>query len=508
MSQNAILQKVEDLFSQGLPQPLGNYLAGKWQKPLQPSGQIPISSPANLDWSLAPVPFSYSDVDTAVFESAKAQRVWALVGYEKRIAVLKAFRSELEKRKELIAKLISFEIGKPYKEALGEASALLTKIDVTIEHGLELIKTSKVDIPGGAVGEIHFRPIGPLVVIGPFNFPVHLSNGHIIPALLVGNTVILKPSEKAPYCAQVYAEAAHAAGFPSGVFTLLQGDAEVATRLIRHTAVKGVLATCSYEVGTKILRTLSDQTQKIVALEMGGKNAAIINSDVKDLNKVAANLIESSFLTTGQRCTALSRAYVIGNRIDELCELVHQRTKELVISHPFDTDPEPYMGPLVSGAARDNFLKYHHIAVSEGAEVVMRPKPLETKALLTGKKLHRGYYVNPSIHRLSKWSASSTYQTHEIFGPDLFFAPASSLDDAIEAANSTPYGLSFSYFGERKEDYDYVADRIHAGLIYFNKPTVGASGRLPFGGWGHSGNFRPAGLFSIYSSAQSQARIY
>lgn len=502
-----LLPNLKDVLGDEVPKPLGNYFGGKWVQTSPASGSIQVQSPANLDWTLPAVSFAYSDIDAAVSEAVKAQREWALTSFEQRIAVLKAFRSELEKRKELIGKLISLEIGKPYKEGLSEAATLLSKIDVTIEHGLELIKTTSVSMPGGGAAEMHYRPIGVLAVIGPFNFPVHLSNGHIIPALLVGNAVILKPSEKAPYCAQVYMEAAHAAGFPRGVLSLLQGDGEVASRLVRHTGIHGVLATCSYEVGTKILRTLADQTQKIVALEMGGKNAAIVNSDVKDLDKVAVALIESSFLTTGQRCTALSRVYVIGKRIDELCDLVHSRAKELVISHPFDTNPEPYMGPLVTAGARDNFLKYHTIAMSEGAEVIMRPKALEAKALFTGKKLGRGYYVNPSIHRVAAWSSSSTYQTHEIFGPDLFFAPASSLDDAIAAANSTNYGLSFSYFGESKDDYLYVADRIKAGLVYFNRPTVGASGRLPFGGWGHSGNFRPAGLFAIYASSQAQARI-
>ncbi len=489
------------------PKFLGSYIGGGWVLPTAANGSFTVNSPANLDWSLPPVSFSYKDVDTAVGEAERAQRDWALLPMATRIDAVRAFRVELEKRKDQIAKLISFEIGKPYKESLTEAGALLSKIDVTIEHGLELIRATAVDMPGGAKAEMHYRPIGVLAVIGPFNFPVHLSNGHIIPALLVGNAVILKPSEKAPYCAQLYMEAAHAAGFPKGVISLLHGDAEVATRLVRHTDIKGVLATCSYEVGTKILRTLADQTQKIVALEMGGKNAAIINSDVQDLDKVAAALIESSFLSTGQRCTALSRVYVIGNRLDELCDKVHMRAKELVISHPFDTNPEPFMGPLVTAGSRENFLKYHSIAMSEGAEVIMRPKALETKALLTGKKLPKGFYVNPSIHRVESWSSDSTYQTHEIFGPDLFFAPASSIDDAIAATNSTPYGLSFSFFGERKEDYLYVADRVNAGLVYFNKPTVGASGRLPFGGWGHSGNFRPAGLFAIYASSQAQARI-
>jgi succinylglutamic semialdehyde dehydrogenase len=503
-----LLLSVKDVLGFEAPKFLGSYFAGRWHLPVAANGVIEVHSPANLDWALAPVSFSYRDVDLAVDEAQRAQRDWALQPMETRIAAIRAFKAELEKRKDQIAKLISFEIGKPYKESLGEAGALLSKIDVTIEHGLELIKSSKVDMPGGGTAEMHYRPIGVLAVIGPFNFPVHLSNGHIIPALLVGNTVILKPSERAPYCAQLYMEAAHAAGLPKGVLSMLHGDPELATRLIRHTGIRGVLATCSYEVGTKILRTLADQTQKIVALEMGGKNAAIVDSNVTDLDKVASALIESSFLTTGQRCTALSRVYVIGDHLDELCDLVHRRAKDLVISHPFDVSPEPFMGPLVSGASRENFLKYHNIAMSEGAEVIMRPKALETKALLTGKKLPKGFYVNPSIHRVASWSASSTYQTHEIFGPDLFFAPASSLDDAIAAANSTDYGLSFSYFGEKKEDYLYVADRVQAGLIYFNRPTVGASGRLPFGGWGHSGNFRPAGLFAIYSSSQAQARIF
>jgi succinylglutamic semialdehyde dehydrogenase len=402
--------------------------------------------------------------------------------------------------------VMSVEMGKILDESIAETALLQKKIDVTIEDGLELVRTRTLDIPGQGQSEIHFRPKGVLAIIGPFNFPVHLSNGHIIPALLTGNVVILKPSEKVPYSAQIYAEAAEAAGFPPGVFQLLQGNHETATRLLRHTGVHGVLATCSFDVGVKIQKELAHNPEKIVALEMGGKNAAVVLEDAP-VEATAKALIQSSFLTTGQRCTALSRVYVAPGVIDALVKRVHELAKELVITQPFEEEPKPFMGPLVSSYSKENFLRYSALAESEGAEAVMRPKSLEGVSRLNRKPIPTGHYVTPSIHRLKSWNAKSSYQSHEIFGPDLFFCPVKDLDEAIAATNASKYGLVSSVFGGSREMFDYAADRIDCGLVYWNRATIGASGKLPFGGWKASGNHRPAGLFAIYQSTQAQARI-
>ena len=485
---------------------LGSFVNGAWRIPDRPSAQWGVKSPANFEWVLPDILASKEYVEESVQSANRAYADWKRLTIEKRISFLNKFGEELLKRKEMLAKVMAIEVGKPLDECLVEAQVLKAKIDITIEEAIKLVKTQKLDLGAGGRGEIHYRPKGVLAVIGPFNFPTHLSNGHIIPALMMGNVCILKPSEKTPYSAQLYMEAAEAAGFPAGVLQMLQGDADIASRLVGNSGIDGVLATTSYEVGAKIQKKLAEKTEKIVALEMGGKNAAIVWEGA-DVDQVAKDLIQSSFLTTGQRCTALSRVYVHPSLKDELIEKTHILAKDLIINHPFAESPKPYMGPIISAQARDKFLRYSDIAVSEGAESIMRPKKLEGMTRKNESELPEGYYVSPSIHYVKEANPKSSYQMHEIFGPDIFFCEARELDEAISNVNSTNFGLSFSFFGGDETLFHKVADEVEGGLCYWNRPTTGASSKLPFGGWKRSGNHWPAGLFAIYASTQVQTRL-
>jgi succinylglutamic semialdehyde dehydrogenase len=484
----------------------GSFVDGQWRLPRLPHGNWEIVSPANFEWGLPPASFSFEDGNEAVAAAQRAFRGWKALSMGARIDLVRRFGEELNKRAEELGRIISVEVGKPYDEAKAEADLLLNKIQVTIEHALPLVSPQVVDLASSGIGELHWRPRGILVVIGPFNFPVHLSHGHIVPALLMGNVCILKPSERSPYSAQLYMEAAEAAGFPKGVLQLVQGNGLMASNLIRNSDIDGVLATCSYDIGSKIQKDLSDRPEKVIALEMGGKNAALV-WEAGDIDGTAEALIRSAFLTTGQRCTGLSRVYVKRAQLKELVAAVHARAKELIISHPFDTDPKPFMGPLISAAAKERFLHYATIAEGEGAEIIMRPKSLGSSARQSRRPLPQGHYVTPSLTVVNGWDVKSTYQNHEIFGPDMFFCPVDSLEEGINAVNSSYYGLAFSFFGGDQKTFNHVADQIDCGLVYWNRPTVGASARLPFGGWKHSGNQRPAGIFAIYAAAQVQARI-
>jgi succinylglutamic semialdehyde dehydrogenase len=193
--------------------------------------------------------------------------------------------------------------------------------------------------------------------------------------------------------------------------------------------------------------------------------------------------------------------------MEALVEKVHARAKELVISQPFDEDPKPFMGPLISATAKERFLRYNTIAESEGAELIMRPKALEGATRQNRKPLPPGHYVSPAINVVSKWDSRSAYQTHEILGPDIFFCKVESLEEGVAAINSAGYGLVSSLYGGDEQIFKEAADSIEAGLIYWNRGTVGGNARLPFGGWKKSGNHRPAGLFAIYSTSQVQVRV-
>lgn len=484
----------------------GSWVAGRWSKPLRSSGSWEAVSPANLDWALPTVSYSFDHVAEAVEAGRLAFASWAQLPQAARTTALLKFGEELGKRADLLARLVAVETGKPFDEALGEVSLLQNKIKVTIEDALPLVATQAVDLGPQGKGQVRWLPKGVLVVIGPFNFPVHLAHGHIVPALLTGNACIFKPSEKTPYVSQVYMEAAEAAGLPTGVLQLVQGTGEIATRLIRHPGVDGVLATCSYEVGVKIRKELVDNPEKIIALEMGGKNGALVTAGA-DPEAVTAALIRSAFLTAGQRCTALSRVYVHRPLLDTILTRVHAAAKELVVSHPFDEDPKPFMGPLISAAAKEKFLRYSTIAEGEKAETVMRPKALEGATRMNRKPLPTGHYVSPSIHLVSTWSETSAYQTHELFGPDLFFCPIDDPMEGLKALNATRYGLVASVFTPDHKLFDELATRVECGLVYHNRATVGASAKLPFGGWKRSGNHRPAGLHAIFSTVQAQSRI-
>jgi succinylglutamic semialdehyde dehydrogenase len=325
-----------------------------------------------------------------------------------------------------------------------------------------------------------------MAVIGPFNFPGHLPNGHIVPALATGNTVVFKPSEKAPIVGQIMAECFQEAGFPAGVFNLLQGEKEVGRRLCVHEEVNGVLFTGSYEVGTRIKQDTLLQHWKLLALEMGGKNSAIVWRDT-DLDFAVHETLFGAYVTCGQRCSATSRVIVHASLVQAFVERFHDRAKAFAIGHPLEN---PFMGPLVEAASVDRYMKFLGIASRESCEIVMRGKALELP--------YKGHYVTPSICVVQDSSVEaarkSVYQQTELFGPNVAVSTTDDLDHAIALANVTQYGLVASVFTRDHAVYEKCWDGLEAGLINWNRTTVGASSRLPFGGLKKSGNHFPTAL--------------
>jgi len=485
----------------------GSYVNGVWKTHLRPSGSWESVSPANIDWALPPVSFCFDDVNECVEAGKKAFKTWSKLPLDTRIKFIKSFGQELRKRSEMLAKILSFETGKPLSESLSETDLLQTKINGTLDYALKLISNQDLDLGSQGRAQISYRAKGLFVVMGPFNLALSLPHGHIIPALVTGNVCIFKPSEKTPYSAHLYMEAAEAAGLPAGVLQLIQGQAETGIRLVRDTEIDGVFATCTFDVGARIQKECSEKPQRTTVLQMGAKNAAIVWKGA-DIEATAEALIKSAFMTTGQRCTALPRVYVEKKLMPEIVNRVHEMAKELVVSHPFDTDPAPFMGPLISSVAKERFFRYIGIAESENAESIMRSKSLEGMTRLSRKPIPVGHYVTPSIHLVDKWNAKSPYQTHEIFGPDICFCPIESLEEGIACVNGTGYGLAFSLFGADEKTFHHTADQIETGLVYWNRGTVGSLSRLPFGGWKKSGNNRPGALFSVYATTQVQTRVF
>lgn len=465
----------------------GDYIGGEFRFATDPQGEWVVRSPAELKDELAKITYSYGHVDLAVDAARNAFSSWRKVPLENRCALLRQYQSVLKRRAEEGAELIARETGKPLWESKTEVSSMINKIDITLTDSLEAVRDRRIEnILPGTTGVWTHRPLGVCAVIGPFNFPGHLPNGHIVPALMTGNTVVFKPSEKAPLVGQWMAECFQEAGFPAGVFNLLQGEKEVGRRLCIHEGVAAVLFTGSYEVGTRIKQDTLLQHWKLLALEMGGKNAAIVCADT-DLEYAVHEALVGAFLSCGQRCSATSRVLVAHELYDQFVERFHERAKSFKIGHPL----EPvFMGPLIDASSVDRCLKFANIASRDGYEVVMRGKSIEPG--------HKGYYVTPTVAVRRDFSADqarkSVFFQSELFAPFISITGFGSVAEAIDLANNSQFGLVASVFTPDRAVFEKCVEDLEVGLVNWNRATVGASSRLPFGGLKKSGNFFPTAV--------------
>ncbi|MFM2152242.1 MAG: hypothetical protein RL199_677 [Pseudomonadota bacterium] len=467
---------------------LGDYIDGRFVVSRSPTEVIGQPSPADLTDRVGAFPVDVAHVDAAVAAARRVSVAWRRMPLDARLAHLKALRAALLARESAFIALLGREIGKPAWEAKAEVQALASKIDITLGEGLALVRD--VELDGGRLS-IRYKPHGVLAVVGPFNFPLHLPHGHIVPALATGNTVVFKPSEVAPATAQLYAEAVHEAGFPPGVFNLVQGARATGEALSGHADIDGVLFTGSAKVGSAIIAANASRPGRMLALELGGRNAGLVLDDAP-FEKTLHDVVYSAFVTAGQRCTALSRVFVARAVAERFIPALVERTKALVMGHP--KSPDTFHGPLATRRAFEAFQRVQFGALVHGYEPLVPPSPMPEGL--------NGYYARASIHRVHAPAKGSPYETEELFGPELALYVFDDLEEACELANGTPYGLAASVFTEDAARFEACAERLDVGCLGWNAPTVGASSRLPFGGVKQSGNHRPAGLFStLYCTA-------
>jgi len=467
----------------------GSFVHGQFVHVGDASGEWTSKSPADFTDELGKFSYSYSSVEKAVASARGAFKAWRTTHPAARAEYFKKYQAGLKAREEILCEAMAREVGKPLWECKTEFSAMINKVDVTINESMKLVADFEIaKIMENTHGVNKFRPLGVMAVIGPFNFPGHLPNGHIVPALLTGNTVVFKPSEKSPLVGQIMAECYEEAGLPPGVFNMIQGEREVGRRLCVHEGIDGVLFTGSYEVGTRIKQDTLLQHWKLLALEMGGKNAAIVWDDA-DLDVALQETLVGAFITAGQRCSATSRLIIHHKIYDQFVDRFHQHAKAFTIGHPMEN---PFMGPLVEQGSVDRYMKFLGIASREGFELVMRGKAFETS--------FQGNYVTPSMCCMKDSplavTKKSTYQQTELFAPNVAIIGASEIEEAVEQANATQYGLVTSVFTQSRMKYDQFYDGLQMGLINWNKSTVGASSRLPFGGFKKSGNHFPTALMA------------
>ncbi len=466
---------------------LGNYISGKFSLPSSIEEEFVKHSPSDVEDKIFTVQTNKKDVDRAVEQAANAFFEWRALTTEQRISSVLKIQEEYKKHRDILAETIARETGKPLWESKTEVNAMIAKFDVTINHSLSLIAENKIENALKDVdGVIRYKPRGVMAVIGPFNFPGHLPNGHIVPALITGNTVVFKPSELTPATGQLMAQLIDQAGLPAGVFNMVQGGVEVGKRLVAHELVDGVLFTGSYDAGLKIKEKTLTHHWKLLALEMGGKNASVVWEDA-DMNKALFENLVGAFITSGQRCSCTSRILVHEKVYDQFVSRFYEQAKKIKIGHWRD---DVFFGPLINEKSVEKYLRFQDIAFREKANQVMRGKVLE----VPNKK---GLYVTPSIYEVESYDKESIYQNHEIFGPNVVFYKVKSIDEVAHINNAPGFGLVASIFTANKELYLEFLSKAKVGLVNWNRTTNGASSRLPFGGSGRSGNDRPTAHFAV-----------
>ncbi|MGD0464575.1 MAG: succinylglutamate-semialdehyde dehydrogenase [Tepidisphaeraceae bacterium] len=437
-------------------------------------------------------PINESEISGVIAAARVAFARWSIAPLEDRIHFLRALERRYRASQEEIATTISSETGKPLWESRLEVDSMAGKIPISIDAYAERCGEQSRPL-ADAVGFRRFRPHGVLAVLGPFNMPGHLPNGHIVPALLAGNTIVFKPSEQTPRVGEAIAESFLAANFPQGVFNLIQGGKETGAILARHGGVNGVLFTGSTAGGIALRRATADDPGKILALEMGGNNPLIVHQ-TQDLAAAAYLIIQSAYITAGQRCSCARRLIVIrGPESDALIQQLLAMIQRIRIGLPTD-DPQPFMGPVISAQAGQNLLAAQANLLSGGGVALaeMKPSP-RSPALLT-----------PGLIDVTR---IPDRPDAEFFGPLLQLIRVDDFDSAIREANNTAYGLSAGLISENAELYERFLRDIRAGVLAWNKPLTGASSQLPFGGIGQSGNHRPGGYFAADYASYSVASL-
>lgn len=435
--------------------------------------------PATGDTVWSGAAASAQDVEEAVVAARAAFPTWAATPFEERRELVVRFQSVLEARRDAIAETMSRETGKPLWETLGEVGAMMGKVDISLTAYGERTGEKALDTAFGAARLSH-RPHGVMAVLGPYNFPGHLPNGHIVPALIAGDTVVFKPSELTPATGAAMAEAWAEAGAPAGVINVVQGARDTGAALL-DAAVDGVLFTGSVDTGLVIHRKFAGRPDVILALEMGGNNPLVV-WDASDTDAAAILALQSAFITSGQRCSCARRLVLpeggAGDAVlDRLIALIDR-----VRVGAWNDAEEPFMGPLVSEGAADRVREAQTRLSEKGARVL---KPL-------GDMARGPAFLTPGVVDASGLDLPDA----ETFGPLLTVYREPSFEAALARANATNFGLSAGLVSDDRNLWDAFSAQVRAGIVNWNRPTTGAMSSMPFGGPGFSGNHRPSAYYA------------
>lgn len=422
-----------------------------------------------------------SDVEAEVARVHAAWPRWAAKPVAYRIETLRRFVNVVRANEDALADLIARETGKPLWDARTEVTAVMNKVDISVAAYSERTGQRRLEAALGARQSVRHKPHGVMAVLGPYNFPAHLPNGHIVPALLAGNGVLFKPSEHTPAVGEMLVRLFHEAGVPEDSLRLVLGGPDEGKALAAHPDVNGILFTGSAHTGISINQQFATNPAKILALEMGGNNPVIV-WDTADLASAAVLVIQSAFLSSGQRCTAASRLIVKQELADALIAEVKKIADRLIVDHPH-ADPTPFMGPVIDNRAADQLTESFLYLMSHGGRPIKHMvRPVEDRP-----------FLSPAIIDVT---AMEERPDVELFGPLLQVIRVPDFAAAIAEANNSRYGLSASLIGGTPEQYNQFWANVRAGIVNWNRPTNGASSSAPFGGVGISGNHRPSAYYA------------
>ncbi len=455
------------------------YIAGAWQ-----AGQgetITSLNPVTQQVLWSGQGATAGQVDLAVQAARQAFPGWARRSLQERIDVLEAFAARLKHHADDLARCIGEETGKPLWESATEVTTMVNKVAISVQSYRE--RTGEKSGPlGDATAVLRHKPHGVVAVFGPYNFPGHLPNGHIVPALLAGNTVLFKPSELTPKVAELTVKCWIEAGLPAGVLNLLQGDRETGIALAANLGIDGLFFTGSSRTGNALHQQFAGRPDKILALEMGGNNPLVVD-EVQDVDAAVYTVIQSAFISAGQRCTCARRLLVPQGEWGDafLARLV--AVSETIEVGSFDQQPAPFMGSVISLDAALGLLDAQRILLAKGAVSLLEMRqPLAQSALLT-----------PGIIDVT---AVSVRSDEELFGPLLQVIRYADFDAAIAEANDTHYGLAAGLLSDSEARYQQFWLESRAGIVNWNKQLTGAASSAPFGGVGASGNHRASAYYA------------
>lgn len=455
------------------------YIAGEW---LAGQGEVfeslnPVTQ--QVVWSGNGA--TAEQVESAVQAARQAFPAWAKRSLEERLSVLEAFAANLKSRADELARCIGEETGKPLWESATEVTSMVNKVAISVQSYRE--RTGEKSGPlGDATAVLRHKPHGVVAVFGPYNFPGHLPNGHIVPALLAGNTVLFKPSELTPKVAELTVQCWIDAGLPAGVLNLLQGARETGIALAANPGIDGLFFTGSSRTGNHLHQQFAGRPDKILALEMGGNNPLVVD-EVADVDAAVYTIIQSAFISAGQRCTCARRLLVPeGAWGDALLARLVAVSSTIEVG-AFDQTPAPFMGSVISLGAAKALMDAQELLLANGAVALLEmTQPQAQAALLT-----------PGVIDVTEVTERAD---EELFGPLLQVIRYADFEAAIAEANNTQYGLAAGLLSDSEARYQQFWLESRAGIVNWNKQLTGAARSAPFGGVGASGNHRASAYYA------------